>query len=83
MLRIISDNKKGEKVLPFHPEFWGILLFVVFTVYGDDAVIAFGFTESAGTKDEFVAGLDFRDIAVLEILSASDLNDFTAFIQKI
>jgi hypothetical protein len=58
-------------------------LFVVFTVYGDDAIVAFGFAESARAQDKFVAGFDFRDIAVLEVLCTSDLNDFAIFLDKI
>ena len=56
------------------------LLFIESSVDGNRAVASFGFAESAGTKDEFVAGLDFCDIAVLEIFGTSDLNDFAAFI---
>ena len=59
------------------------LLFIKFSVDGNNSVIAFGFTESARAKYEFVAGFDFRNIAVLEVFCASDLNDFAIFLDKV
>jgi hypothetical protein len=58
-------------------------LFIKFPVDGNNAVIAFGFTESARAQDKYVAEFDFRNIAVLEVLCASDLNDFAIFLDKI
>ena len=58
-------------------------MFIKFPVDGDNAVIALGFTERTGAKYEFVARFDFRNIAVLEVLCASDLNDFAIFLEKV
>jgi hypothetical protein len=59
------------------------LLFIKFAVDGDSSVIAFGFTESARAQDKFVAGFNFRNVAVLEVFGSSDLNDFAIFLDKI
>ena len=58
-------------------------MFIIFPVDGNNAVIAFGFTESARAQDKFVAGFDFCDVAVLEVLCTSDLNDFAIFLDEI
>ena len=58
-------------------------MFVIFPVHSNNAARTFGFTESAGAQDKFVAWFDFCDIAVLEVLGASDLNDFAIFLDEI
>ena len=59
------------------------LLLIKFTVDGNDVAVAFGLSESAGAKDEFVAWFDFRKVSVLEVFGASDLDNFAAFVDKI